>query len=158
MRLTVVEAEQQNNWNSCSSAELLDEAIRVSGVSPEDRIVIAGNEHLDLLIGLCERGFDNVGCRAPQCGPHLAGEPADLLLLPGVARETQLSAAIEWLGPELRAGGVVLVCCRMLSGQEQSRLRRILMARSYIVEQHSTDAGLFIRAQKQPVRLLQRAA
>lgn len=154
----MVEAEQQNNSGFCASSDLLDAVIRVAGISHEDRIMIAGSNQLDLLIGLCERGFDNVGCRAAQCGPHLAGEPADLLLLPGVTSEAQLLAVLKWLGPELSPDGVILVCGCMLSGPKQRDLRRVLAAQSYVVEQHSTDVGFFIRAQKQLVQFLQRVA
>jgi len=101
--------------------ELLEQMIWASRVRCVDRLTIAGRGHLDLLIGLCHRGFARVSCRASDQGPR-AGEPeTDMLWIPGVENEAQLTKTLARLGRCLRADGIVLVHDRRRHSRQRFR-------------------------------------
>jgi len=136
----------------------LDEMLRMAGARKTDRIMIAGRDHFDWMIGLCGRGFTDVGCRDAQRGPHISGFVADLLVIPDIAGDVELAAALRWLGRELRPGGVLVLRHRMATAEGRARLRRLLMEQGYALEFEMAGASPFLRAWKQPARAQRNAA
>lgn len=103
--------------------ELLEQMICASRAQCADRLTIAGRGYIDLLIGLCHRGFACVSCQAPDQGPS-AGEPeADVLWIPSAGNEAELTDTLVRLGRRLRPDGIVLVRDRRRNSRH--RLRRL---------------------------------
>jgi hypothetical protein len=82
----------------CRPALNLGEMIHASGAKSADRLTIAGGGYLDLLIGLCRRGFVCVSCHAANRGPPAGEAASDVLRIPEVKSEAQLLTVIAGLG------------------------------------------------------------
>src|SRR5581483_3979076 len=117
--------------SSRQGAELASKLIEASGARAADHITIAGTRHLDLLLALYGRGFCHVACQATnqEC-PHDAQSAADILLVPHLEDERELSAVLARLAPVLRKGGKLVVGA--VGKQEvATRLRRLLAERGF---------------------------
>lgn len=141
---------------------LADQLIDASGAHATDRITIAGSRHLDLLLALLGRGFTHAACQAvnQEC-PHDAASAADILLIPDLADEADLTAVLARLGPVLRSGGTLVL---HFDGTQNAvtRLRRLLVERGYLPASWmgaSTQADDWILcARKRPATLHAQAA
>ena len=76
--------------------DILGEMIHASGAKSADRLTLAGGGYLDLLIGLCRRGFACVSCHAADRGPPAGEAASDVLWIP--KSEAQLLTVIAGLG------------------------------------------------------------
>ena len=86
----------------------VDAMILLAGADPSQQVMIAGHRHVELLAGLCRRGFSAAGCQAVS-GARVSREAVDLLWIPAVASEAEISAALVQLGRNLRPGGMLVV-------------------------------------------------
>jgi hypothetical protein len=89
--------------------DILEEMIHASGAKSADRLTIAGGGYLDLLIGLCRRGFACVSCHAADRGPPAGEAASDVLWIPEVKSEAQLLTVVAGLGRNLRPDGILLI-------------------------------------------------
>jgi hypothetical protein len=51
---------------SDENGELVDQLVALSGARKADRITVTGRATLDVLLGLCRRGFLHAMCRTPK--------------------------------------------------------------------------------------------
>jgi hypothetical protein len=135
------------------SGEFAERLIDASGATPADCVMIAGYQHLDLLIALCRRGFARAMCQAEDQGPNGAGPVADVLLVPGVRNDAELVTVITRLGRNVRAGGkLVLRDARGILTNRTPYMRRLLADHGFtLVRQvlHPANAGMILHARKQ---------
>ncbi len=88
---------------------LIDQLIALSGARQADRITIAGCKALDVLLGLCRRGFLNVTCQTATQGPHVAENSADSLWILGTQDAAELRTLVAKCGRDLHAGGTLII-------------------------------------------------
>lgn len=131
----------------------------MTGVKPTDRVIIAGQENFDLMLGLCRKGFRTVSCRTAHGGPFDGVTPADILWIPGAATDDQVATAVARLSRDLRPDGLVVI-----DDQTPERARRLvglLVARGFVVECQPRDMeahGRLLCARKLAAAPLRRAA
>jgi hypothetical protein len=100
--------------------------IDVSGVKATDHVIIAGRDHLDMLLGLCRHGVRHAACQA-AAGPHDCGPAADVLLVPDFAGDSDLASVLDRLGGELRPDGAIVIHdSHHLTATRANELRRLL--------------------------------
>ncbi len=120
------------------SRRRLERMIRATGLKPADRVIIAGHENFELMLGLCRKGFRAASCKAARGGPNDGGPPADLLWIPNAGSDVQLGDTVMRLGRGLRPGG------RIIFDQETAKQARSLAGRladrGYVVDYEHGDA------------------
>jgi len=137
----------------CTAAgDLADALIDAAGARQTDRVVIAGRGNLDLLVALCRGSYSQAACQAVHRGPRLVGSPADVLLVPDIASEGELTAVLARLGRDLRDGGMLVVrgAHRLLGG----RLRRLIDASGFTLtrrDARADDGSILLCARKRAI-------
>jgi hypothetical protein len=134
-----------------TAPDIVEEMIHASDAKSADRLTIAGRGSLDLLIGLCRRGFGQVSCRAADQGPHAGEPPADVLWIPEVESEAHLLTVMARLGRALRSDGVLLIRQRRrLSKDRSRRLGSLLAECGFTLERQTAtvNGSMLFRARK----------
>lgn len=133
------------------SYDLANELIAASAAHPSDKVMIAGADHLDLLIALIRRGFSSVDCQSAACGPHAPRGETDVLIAPSVRSETDLGGILQRLGPSLRPHGVIVVhSATTLDPRDERRLRQRLVEAGFTaIEPLASPVGHLWYARRQ---------
>jgi len=122
--------------------DILEEMIHASGAKSADQLTIAGGGYLDLLIGLCRRGFACVSCHAADRGPPAGEAASDVLWIPEVKSEAQLLTVIAGLGRNLRPDGILLIRQqRQFPAGRLRRLASLLAERGFVLEKQTATAS-----------------
>jgi hypothetical protein len=109
-------------------ARQVERLIQVTGVGPVDRITVAGHKTLSVFVGLCERNFLHVCCRASAAGPHVEENDADSLWIVDVSTEPELISIVRPLCRDVRPGGTVVIGLSALTAKTfPFRLRHLLI-------------------------------
>jgi len=140
------------------ASDLAASLVEAQIAGPTDNVTIAGCNQLELLIALSNRGLRHATCRDAKNGPH-GGEPAtDILVIPDIDSETQLSATVARLGHELRQGGSI-VAITPPSDAARMTLRRVLVSCGFI-EMHAltVSGGRTLVCARKPATIAARAA
>jgi hypothetical protein len=106
-------------------------AIALAGTRPSDRVAVFGAGGIDLLIGLCRRGYRDVMCRARSGGPHIPADAVDAVLALAIADEAELAAATIEAGRTLKREGVFLARLVRLPAGARERFIRGLSAQGF---------------------------
>ena len=141
--------------------DILEEMIHASGAKSADRLTIAGGRYLDLLIGLCRRGFVCVSCHAADRGPPAGEAASDVLWIPEVESEAQLLVVVARLGRNLRPEGILLIRQqRQFPAERLRRLPSLLAERGFMLEKQIATAsgGILFCARKRLIDQLRCAA
>ncbi len=87
---------------------LADELIAASYAHPTDKVIVAGGNHLELLIAFLRRGFLDAACISTGRELH-AIDAADILIAPVLDAAADLPEILNCLGGALRPGGVLVI-------------------------------------------------
>lgn len=88
---------------------LADELLAVSAADRAGKVIIVGQDRIDLLLALFERGFTSVDCLSAVCGPRPRRASTDVVLAPAVRSECDLQQTLHRFGGALRPHGVLVV-------------------------------------------------
>jgi len=106
---------------------LVDRLITQCGALPADHITVAGKKTLDVLLGLCGRGFVHATCCTSPHGPHDAHDRATSLWILNAENAAEMRTLIASHGHDLHANGTLIVNLDFLNSPEKGgRLQSIL--------------------------------
>jgi hypothetical protein len=129
---------------------------RIAG--PADNVTIVGRNNLELLIALSRCGLRHATCRDTERAPHGGDPAADILVIPEIDSEIQVSTALSGLGHELRRGGAV-VALAPPSVAAHMMLRRALVARGFVeIRALAVAGGRILLCARKPAASVARAA
>ncbi|HMI96949.1 MAG TPA: hypothetical protein VK479_10595 [Micropepsaceae bacterium] len=132
------------------SGTLIDQLIALSGAQHVDRITVAGRKALDVLLGLCRRGFLHATCQTATPGPHVE-DSSDSLWILATQDTAELRTLIAKCGRDLRSGGTLIIGFdRDSSADGALRFRDVLVKCGFIPVQqaHSRDHRFLLCARK----------
>jgi hypothetical protein len=125
-----------------TAADEIDEMIRASGAKSTDRLIIMDARNIDLLLGLCRRGFKSVSCFVADRKVPGGEAAADVVWIPEVESEAQLLALVACLGRSLRADGALLIIQQCWFAANRLRyLPSLLIDQGFQFEKQMITAG-----------------
>jgi hypothetical protein len=116
-----------------------------------DRITVAGHKTLDVLVGLCRRGFLHCTCRAIG-GSSCGNETADALWILETQDAAELRTLVAKFGRELDCHGTLIVGFDAHGPADKSaRLGEVLTKCGFVAvkEAYARDCGFLICIRKQ---------
>ena len=136
-----MDTSQTNGHDPAS--RFVEELITLAGAKPTDRIIVAGCEHIEVLIALARCGFVEATCRTAVSGPSAGEASADLIIAPTVHSEAELLAILSRLSRGSRAGGALLFgTAGSPSAAWQKRRPKLLARHGFVfVREHNGSAA-----------------
>lgn len=140
-------------WPTTESGSgiLVDHLIALSGAHQADHITVAGRNTLDVLLGLCRRGFLHATCRTAVDGPHAGDDAAASLWILNAENAAEMRTLIAMCGRDLRSDGTLIINLDFLPSVEKSApLRDLLIKCGFVPVQqiHATNRDLLLCARK----------
>jgi hypothetical protein len=111
-------------------ADPLGRLMEMAGASPASRVLVVGHRTLEVMVGLCRKGFAQAACHGPGRGPHSTEDHADILVIPDAATEGEVAHIITLFDSVLHRNGMVALSHRGGPAAAAS-LCRLLAARGY---------------------------
>lgn len=144
----------------CAKADpdLVDRMIQQSNARTTDNIMIVGRGYLELLLGLCHRGFTEVCCEAAGAPCH--HDAFDTLWLLHADGEDDLRRLLTGVGRALRPGGTVVVrhqhpASGEVGGLRVPRIRQLFADCGLmpLVQASDGGTGILLSAQRPPAAM-----
>jgi hypothetical protein len=107
------------------TAATLADRMAALAAKPTDKVTILGQAEIELLLALSRMGFAEVTCRDVARGPHIASDPADIVVAPAVKGEAELERAVKEAGRSLRRNGLFVARLVGLSNSALSAVGEI---------------------------------